>query len=449
MSDTLSTCWVNLSPDQDRPGSVPIAVGGMSAGLASESSFTEGKARLGSRGTLRTGHCCVGRWDQDDGPSRTSAVGNELSFGLANRCVSGIAGHRGLGQEPRLEVLDGDQIVSFDHASSPLAGIMLALTSDLLLKLRGVGPGRPIPLRRGVASRLLTASHLTLIVSESRRATSAMLSVGQIVGGLGCGGSHLHAPVDSDFAGRFGPYFKATTNDERYPPVPNGVAVDGRRPRCGRQATMPDDWERDPSGNDQTPVAQLEPVDRVFERRQGGVARLELRSASPLHLEERLLGFVPGKHRYLLGVLRTGAKPFDTTSPVRQLGAQVVPGCVDGFLGPEVAVTGNALVPHPPTTIPLGAERGRCLFAWPKPVGVPHDLHVLQCSAWKLPAHLSASASEPSFGQRSKAKRVQPSGHSPDSSDTSCASTSAKSGLRPERLSLPMAKARGFSEATR
>ena len=122
MSDVVSTSTAAFCRGQDHPGCVPVAPVGVSAGCAPEDPLTQPETVLGSRIALRAGHGGVGGRYQHHLPARPLANLDQDAFRGADRRVRGLARHRGLGQELRLEVLDGDQGVVVDDALAPIPG---------------------------------------------------------------------------------------------------------------------------------------------------------------------------------------------------------------------------------------------------------------------------------------------------------------------------------------
>ncbi len=104
MSYVVGTSMAAFRHGQDRPGGVPVPVGGIAAVQAPEGSFGEREAVLGSCSALSARHGGVGGRNEHHLPGRPLATLGQFALRSTDRRVRGFARHRGLGQEQRLEV---------------------------------------------------------------------------------------------------------------------------------------------------------------------------------------------------------------------------------------------------------------------------------------------------------------------------------------------------------
>ena len=122
MSDVVSTSVAALCHGQNHSGGVPVASVRVAAVIAPEDSPTQVEAVLGSRSAHRTGHGGVGGRYQHHPPARPPATLDQDPFRATDGRVCGLTGHGGPGQEPRFEVLHGDQLVVVHHGPGPDLG---------------------------------------------------------------------------------------------------------------------------------------------------------------------------------------------------------------------------------------------------------------------------------------------------------------------------------------
>jgi hypothetical protein len=85
-----------------------------------------------------------------------------------------------------------------------------------------------------------------------------------------------HAPVDANDLPRSQVRLSLGLNDERGMPVPDRVSVHPDRTRHRRQRPRPHHAQRDPAGQGQLPVAEVETLPRVVHGRRHPVSLAEL-----------------------------------------------------------------------------------------------------------------------------------------------------------------------------
>jgi hypothetical protein len=152
VSDIVGTSTASFCRGEDRPRSVAVPVCGVAAVRAVEGPFGQPEARL-FLATLRAGHRGIGGRDQHYRPAHPQATLHQLPLRRADRCVGGFARHRGLGQESRPEVLNGDQLMVVNHTPSPQAGRVRVLPRGLLLNPGSFPLGTLVPGRLGLPAR--------------------------------------------------------------------------------------------------------------------------------------------------------------------------------------------------------------------------------------------------------------------------------------------------------
>lgn len=113
-SSAISASRVETSPDEHDVCGVLVPWGHVSAYGAGVGALTQRQAMLGSRIAVRAVHRGVRGVDEADVPPVLAAHLDQRGLGGADGGVSGLAGHGGLGEELRTEVLDSDGIVVAD-----------------------------------------------------------------------------------------------------------------------------------------------------------------------------------------------------------------------------------------------------------------------------------------------------------------------------------------------
>ena len=171
MSYVVGTGMAAFCHGEDHPRSVPVAPGGMPARFAPEGSFTQPGALLVSREALRAGHRGVGGRNQHHLPARPLAASGQFPLGRADRGVGGLACHRGLGQEQRPEVRNGDHLVAGHDPPGPDAGRVGVLPGGLLVQLRRLAPGPPVSAGGGLPVRAPPAGLVRWALASSAAIT--------------------------------------------------------------------------------------------------------------------------------------------------------------------------------------------------------------------------------------------------------------------------------------
>ena len=215
MSYVVSTCMATFCHGQDHPGGVPVPVRDIAAGRAPENPFIEGEAFLGSRTALSARHGGVGGRYQHHLPARPHATLGKFPFSRGDRSVRGFPRHRGPGQEPGPEVLDGDGLVVVHDPLGPHPGRVGVLALSVLVQLRGLAPGPPVATGWGLPALAAPAGHLPLRFGEFGGAAFPVPAVRQVIGGISCrrGGGHTQSiPIPPSASGACS-VSRVTTNE--------------------------------------------------------------------------------------------------------------------------------------------------------------------------------------------------------------------------------------------
>ena len=226
MSYVVGTSMAAFCHGQDHPGGVPVPVRGIAAVRAPENSFGEREAFLGSRTALSARHGRVGGRNQHHLPARPLATLDQFPLRRTDRSVRGLPRHRGLGQEQRPEVLNGDGLVVVHDLPGPHAGCVGVLPGGFLVQLRGVPAGPPVAVGWGLPALPAPAGHAPLGRGQFGGAAFPVAAVRQVIGGISRSRGRGNAPVDTDPAGRIGGRPGLAGDDERGVPVAEGVPVD-------------------------------------------------------------------------------------------------------------------------------------------------------------------------------------------------------------------------------
>jgi len=257
MSDVVNTSTDTLSRGQDCPGGIPVPTCLETAGFTPESSHTQPEPRLVSRRAVRAGHRCVGGRHQHHRSARPRAAFDQFPLRRTYRGVRTLAGHRGLRQERRLEILHGDELVVVDHSLGPDSAVVLVLVRGLLVQLRSLTASTLVP-RGRCGACLVTPTHLPLCLGQLSSATLPVAEVGQVerrVGGRRCGS---HSPVDPDGPRDLGRRLRIAADHKRPIPMPEAVLVDPDARRLGGQRSGPDHGDADARRQPQTTVTDRE-----------------------------------------------------------------------------------------------------------------------------------------------------------------------------------------------
>lgn len=333
---------------------------------------------LGSRSALCAVHGGVRGVYEVHGPAVLPAHVQQGRLRRADRGVRRLAGHRGLRQELRVQVLDRELVEVADDGFGPFAGGVLPLPGGLLVDLRGLGLCLPVALGLRLASGGTAAGHLLLVTGEAGGGGLAVLGMREVVGVAGGGRGFLHSPVDADHpaGGRQG--LGGGRHDERGVPVAEAVAVDADGGRRLGQVPRPHHTQRDPAREVQAAAFEAEPALRVVQRRVGRVLLLALRHPGPLVLRQPGLDVLQGlgagrgevaddlllRHRTALAQPRVRGAG---------LGQHLVEAGRAALLlvGVRLLRPGAALVPDPPAARPLRLQRGAGGRRHAEPIGVP------------------------------------------------------------------------------
>src|ERR1022692_3772077 len=369
MSYVVSTSTAAFCRGQDHPGSVPVPGSGVTAVRALESSFGQPEAPLGSRKTLRAGHCRVGGRNEHHLPGRLRATFDQFPLRRPDRSISGLARHRGLCQEQRLEVLDGDGLVVVHDRPGPDTARVGVLPGGFLVELRRLPARALIALRLGLPALTLTTRHPALRPGQLGSTALAVPAVGQVVGRIGCGGRGGDAPVDADTGSGFRCWLSLASDDERCMPVPEGILRDADARRVGRKLAGPDDRDADTFGQDQPAVADAEPTGGVLQAGQRHGSFLSDWLTAALDLERVIEGEGVSAESLLLSDLRPVTQPAKTAAGLGEHLGQAA----ERRTGPGSLLV-NGLVPEEPAAVPLVGQRAFRHGAGAQAVGVAHCL---------------------------------------------------------------------------
>ena len=362
MSYSVSSGRVETSPGQNDSGGVSVAVADQPAGVADELALGQFQPLLGSRSTVRTRHGRVRGRHHHHRPASPLGVLDEGAFGSADGSVRRLASHGGLGEELRLEVLDGDSAMVSNDSGGPFPSHVLPLTGNLLVLFRNRQFGFPITLRTRLSRLRLTSSHHPLVASQFPLGLLPELGMRQVIGGISGGGNLPNTPVDADGGIRIGHRFIVAPDDETGVPVAEGVSVDAHAGRIGREFSGPDDGNAQPASKPESVVLEGESIERVIQGRQGFLGRLEL--ATPLALGA--LG-AEVTDSLLLSNRGTVSQPFMIFPPRGQ----------SRVFDPDSIVLqeGGTLIPHPPTPVPFAQQLSFRNLSGSQTVGVANGVH--------------------------------------------------------------------------
>lgn len=369
MSDALNRSVAPFCHSQDRPGSVAVPVFDQAAGFAHEDTDSQRQAVLGSRSASAARHRRVGGLHQHHLPASPLGILDQRSLDSGHGRVSSLARHRGLGQELRPEVLDGDRLVVRHYLLGPDAGSVGVPALRSLGDLGSLQFGALIALGLLVSLGSAAAGHLPLRLGQFGRRALLVPEVRQVIGRVGrrCRGGY--APVDADRPGGFRHGLDLATDDERGVPVAEAVAVDPHRGRLGGQVAGPDDRQAHALGQDQATLAHGEPALRVRHARLCLAGGLEPWLASSLDLEGVVVCLGEGAQLLLLGHLGALAEPVHLGPLGREPLGQDAEG--DALPGAHLL---NGVVPQVPGPVPLGGQCIDRLRTWAQAVRVAHRL---------------------------------------------------------------------------
>ena len=175
-----------------------------------------------------------------------------------------------LARNMRPEVRHGDHLVAGHDPPGPDAGRVGVLPGGLLLQLRRLAPGPPVPAGWGLPALAPPAGHLPLGPGQFGGAAFPVTAVRQVIGGIGGGGGGSDTPVNADRAVGFWRWRWVAGDDERGVPVAQAVLVDADAGRFGRQFPGPDDRDGHAFSQDQPAARTQKP--RVVYSSDGSVS---------------------------------------------------------------------------------------------------------------------------------------------------------------------------------
>ncbi len=299
---------------QNYVGSVPVSVCGMPAEFTPKDSSTQRERPLGSRRTVRAGHCCVSGWHQHHLSARPPATLDQFTFRHPDRGISRLTGHSGTSQEQGLEILDCDGVMVGNNPSGPHTSSMSILTGCLLVQASHFTARALVAPRRGLSTGAATARHLPLRSGQLRSAPTTVARIGQVVGEACCRSGCSDSPINPDRGVGRWRWRQRAASYERRVPMSQAVLVDTNRCWCGGQLTRPHNWYRHAVRQPQSAIADRKSPRCVLQRWQGRLARLGSRSASAFDRERMLQGNSVSSQGLLLGDLRSRAQPRSSTS---------------------------------------------------------------------------------------------------------------------------------------
>ena len=368
MSYVLNTSVAPFCHSQDHPGGVAVPTRGIVTGFAPKGSFSESECLLGSRETLRTRHRRIGGSNQHHLPASPRGVGNQRTFGRTNSRVSGLSGHRGLGEEGRVEIFHRDQAVVIGDFLRPHPGVMLRLPGSLLVQFRRLPTGTLVAVRL-FASLAAATRHLPLCFRKLGGTPLPVPQVGQIMLLIGGGGGGGHTPVDTDTRIGFRCLFLFAASDKQGVPMPQTVLVNTHTFGWGRKFPRPHHRDGHTLGEFQSPISKRKSSGGVLQRRQGAFLRLERWSTTALHSEGMLQRLCVVAQDRLLGDLRAFPHPGVVLA---QLGQQLAQPCQGRLVADFPLMDG--FVPQESAASPFVEEGALRVCAGAQTVGVAHDL---------------------------------------------------------------------------
>ncbi|SEE32397.1 hypothetical protein SAMN04490220_7381 [Rhodococcus jostii] len=369
MSDVINTGVASFCHSQDHPGSVPVPVVGVSASVAPESAFGEFQLLLGSRKAIGARHRRVRGPNHHHLPARSTAALDQFSFSRSDRSIRGLTGHRRLGENAGLEVLDRNQLVTVDHTSRPDPGLVQVLAGGLLPNCSCLAFCKQVSLGLGFAFRSTTPGHLSLRLRQLRSAASSVPAVRQVELRVRGGRGGSNTPVHPDSTASIGNAFDLPPHYERRVPVSEVVPVDANTCRQRGQLTRPHHRNRHAFGQSQSPVHEAEAAGGVLDGWARCFPRLVARSAAALDGEGMVERLPVRPQHLLLGDLRPGAEPGVACSGFGKESRQLA----ERRLAAQLLLV-NGLIPQEPAAIPLRNQRALRRCARAQPVGVTHDL---------------------------------------------------------------------------
>jgi len=453
MSNVVNTSKAALSLGEDRPRSVPVTIGGISAVRAPEDSFGQPEARL-SLATLRAGHGGVRRRHQHHRSARPCAVLDQSPLRAANGGVGGLSRHPGFGQELAPQVFHRNHLVVVDNRLRPRSSGVSVLPCCLFAQPSDLEFRVLVPLRGCPSAGFLATRHLPLCLCKLGGAALPVTGVGQVVRRVSGNRRSGDTPIDAYAAGDLIEGVALAPNNERGVPVTQRVLVDPNRRRGGRQLTGPDDRDAHPVREPQAAFTDREAALGVLQAGKRCLAFLERWACATLHLEGILERATVIPESLLLGNLGAIPEPGEFTACSGEQFRQSTEG---GALAGLLLVDG--LVPEEPATVPLCGQCSLRLCAGAQTEVVPHCLVHTFYNTWLnvrlLSRWMSTAAgrrdcysgnirtSSPSCRRSGPTRNSSPlSAARPWRSSSAMSRTNATSKPHPY---LPTAQARGFA----
>lgn len=376
-SYTVNVCRVETSPVEDHPRSVFVAPSGVSTAFADERSISQLHLGLVSRTTGGASHCSVCGIDQNHIAPSSGSHGNQYSLGHANRTISSFLGHRGLGKEPRLEVLDSNVTESHYHAATPFESPVFALTGHADMDGRN---GTLCGL--SVLSVTFGAGQFAIRLLQCIGVVLGLIATGQVEAAIGGGSNFSHTPIYTNGLVGDRECFRLAPNNERYEPMSLTIAGYHAGLWLTRQCSAPHDRNSDAACKAENSVLQAESIGGVLHAWKRHLAALELRKAFGGLIERLLVRCRPPTHGLLLNTLGALTKPFVFSSPRgKSLGYTNECWAFVPFFGFICGIGGiaslNTLVPHPARTVPFEEQASFGSNAGSQAVRVPQRSLVL------------------------------------------------------------------------
>lgn len=403
MSYVVSADVAGFCHGKNHSCSVPVAVGGVSAFLATEDSNPERELLLGSRITVRAGHRCKCGRHQHHLSASPHGTLEKNAFGQADSAVSRFACQRRSGQKTRFEILDSNQVVFVYDILGPNARGVGVLAGRLLVQSRRHATGLLVALRWLVSPGPSAPRHLPMILRQLSGASCSVSTERQIESGIGrCGGGR-NAPVDADRAFRCTSRNDVTSYHKRCVPVADAISIDTHAGRFAGQVPRPDNGYLDCSSKTKPAISEDESSFCVFERRSRSFARLGHWTTAALDPERvAQCGSIVAQH-LLLGDLGAFPKPPGTRPG---LGEHL--GQLDVVWSAAGLALMDGFVPQEPTAVPLLFEGTFRQLARPKAVRVAHgllhanniQLRATYCVSWMRSVRTTRSSTGVSMTSR-------------------------------------------------
>lgn len=367
MSYVVNAGVAPLCHSQDYPGSIPVPMVGIPAGVTPEDAFREPQLLLGSREATGARHCGVGGRDDDHLTSCPLRTVNQFPFDRADRRICRLSGHRRSSEELRPEILHGYELMACNDIACPHSGVVLGLSGRLLLQAGGLTPGFLISVRRSDTLLSTTPCHPSLCLCEFGGTALPMPEVHQVIPFVRRRRGGRHAPVDTDATPGIRGGWSRAADHKRRVLMSQGISVDAHRSRLRRQLPGPHHRNPYPFWQHQPTFENREAASRVLEGREAPVSCLVPRSSTIPHPKRGTQRLPVRAQHLLLRHLRTSTQPRAARAC---LGEQSRKRAESRPTPRSLLVDG--LVPQEPTPMPLRDKRTLRRRARAQPVGVAH-----------------------------------------------------------------------------